>query len=83
MNAVAAADDGLPTKPAPKMLLRLRSGLGIQPEQTVMVGDALADLMMGKSAGVSLVVGMLSGVGSEDVLANFADALVPTVGELV
>lgn len=83
VSAVAAADDDLPTKPAPEILLRLRSGLGIQPEQTVMVGDALADLMMGKSAGVSLVVGMLSGVGSEDVLANFADALVPTVGELV
>jgi phosphoglycolate phosphatase len=81
--AVVGADDGLPTKPAPDMVLYLCRRLGIEPADSVVVGDAVADMMMGRAAGVGLTVGVLSGVGTREILAPFADVVVPSVGELV
>jgi phosphoglycolate phosphatase-like HAD superfamily hydrolase len=40
-------------------------------------------LEMGRAAGVGLVVGVLSGVAPEALLAPQADVLVPSVAELV
>ncbi len=83
VNAVIAADEGLPTKPAPDMVLHLCRRLGIDPADAVVVGDAVADLKMGHAAGVGLAVGVLSGVSSRETLAPYADLLIPTVGDLV
>jgi phosphoglycolate phosphatase len=83
VDAVIGADDGLPTKPAPDVVLHLCHRLGIDPAQAVVAGDAVADLLMGRAAGVGLVVGVLSGVSSREILAPHADVLVSSVGELV
>jgi phosphoglycolate phosphatase len=83
VDAVVGADDGLPTKPAPDMVLHLCQTMQIAPAQSVIVGDAVADLLMGRSAGVRLAVGVLSGVSSREILAPYADILIPSVGELV
>ncbi len=81
--AIVGADDGLPTKPEPDMVLYLCRRLGIEPADSVVVGDAVADMMMGRAAGVGLTVGILSGVSTREVLAPYADVLVPSVDELV
>lgn len=81
--AVVGADDGLPIKPAPDTVLHLCDALGIAPADTVVVGDAVADLEMGRSARVGLVVGVLSGVSTREILAPYADLVISTVGELV
>ena len=45
-------EDGLPTKPAPDMILHLLDKYGIEPEQCVMIGDRPLDIQCGHAAGV-------------------------------
>jgi phosphoglycolate phosphatase len=44
--------DGFPCKPAPDVVLKSLSGLGVGPEDCLMVGDAPADMEAGRRAGV-------------------------------
>jgi phosphoglycolate phosphatase-like HAD superfamily hydrolase len=83
VDALACGDDGLPLKPAPDAILALCRRLGVVPAQAAMVGDTAVDLQMGRAAGVGMTIGVLSGVGAADVLAPYADVLLPSIGELV
>jgi phosphoglycolate phosphatase-like HAD superfamily hydrolase len=83
VDALACGDDGRPIKPAPDAILALCRKLGIAPAQAAMVGDTAADLRMGRAAGVGLTVGVLSGVGSAELLAPLADVLLPSVADLL
>lgn len=83
VDALACADDGLPTKPDAAMILHLCGALAIDPRRSAMVGDAPADLAMGLAAGSGLRVGVLSGVGSRGDLEPLADAIIPSVGDLL
>jgi HAD superfamily hydrolase (TIGR01509 family) len=83
VDALACGDDGLPIKPAPDAILALCRELGIAPAQAAMVGDTAADLRMGRAAGVGRNVGVLSGVGTAELLAPLADVLLPSVAELL
>jgi phosphoglycolate phosphatase len=49
----------------------------------VVVGDAVADLRMGRAAGAGLVVGVLSGLSSAALLAPYADAVIDSVADLI
>ena len=82
IDAVVCADDGLPVKPAPDMVLSLCAGLGIAPARTAVVGDAVADLEMGRRAGAGLVVGVLTGVGDAAHLAPLADGVIASIADL-
>jgi len=79
VDAVICADDGVPIKPAPEMLLAVCRRLNVDCAQSVMVGDNLPDLQMARAAGAGLSVGVLSGVGSRQMLAPHADVLLPDV----
>jgi phosphoglycolate phosphatase len=83
VEALVCGDDGLPIKPAPDMVWAACQATGVAPAQAVVVGDSVTDLEMGRAAGVSLVIGVLSGVAPEDVLAPHADVLLESVAELV
>ena len=83
VDVTALDADGRPIKPAPDAILALCQQLGVVPAQVAMVGDTAADLRMGRAAGVGLAVGVLSGVGSADLLAPLADVLLPSVAELL
>lgn len=83
VGAIVAADDGIPVKPAPDMVFHLATTLGVLPERCAVVGDSPKDLAMGRAAGVGLVIGVLSGVGTAADLAGLADVLVDSVGDLV
>jgi phosphoglycolate phosphatase len=83
VDAIVCADDGLPVKPEPDTLLRLCSLLEVDASRTAMVGDSPADLAMGRAAGAGLVIGVLSGVGTQAELAPFADLVVGTVADLL
>jgi phosphoglycolate phosphatase-like HAD superfamily hydrolase len=82
VDAHACADDGIPVKPAPGMVLAVCAELGVTPGRAAVVGDAPADLEMARAAGSGLVVGVLSGVGSVDDLGPLADALIPSIASL-
>lgn len=82
IDAVVCADDGVAVKPAPDMVVRLCSQLGIEPARTAVVGDAAADLEMGRRAGAGLVVGVLTGVGRAADLSPLADRVLASVADL-
>jgi phosphoglycolate phosphatase len=81
VDVVVCADDGLPIKPAPDMVLAACSALGTQPERAVVVGDALADMQMAKAAG-ALAVGVLTGVSGAEHLRPAADLILPGIDAL-
>jgi len=82
ISTMVCADDGIKAKPAPDMVLTICQRMGIEPSQVMVVGDTTADLKMARSAGVGLVVGVLSGVSSARDLVEFADVLIESVDEL-
>jgi phosphoglycolate phosphatase-like HAD superfamily hydrolase len=80
--ALACADDGFPMKPAADPVLRLCATLGIAPDRTAVVGDAPADMRMGRAAGVARSIGVLSGVGDRATLEPLADVVVESIANL-
>jgi phosphoglycolate phosphatase-like HAD superfamily hydrolase len=83
VDALACADDGIPVKPAPEMVWTVCRTLGVETGRAAVVGDAPADLAMGRAAGAGLVVGVLSGVGRRADLEPYADLILGSVAELV
>ncbi|HEY0442598.1 MAG TPA: HAD-IA family hydrolase [Candidatus Limnocylindrales bacterium] len=82
IDGYACADDGLPRKPAPDMLLDICRRLGAEPARTAVVGDSAVDLAMARAAGAGRVIGVLSGVSRRADLEALADAVLPSVAYL-
>jgi phosphoglycolate phosphatase-like HAD superfamily hydrolase len=81
VDAVVAADDGLAVKPAPDAVLRVSGLLDVASHRIAVVGDALADVAMARSAGARAIA-VTSGVSAAADLAATADAVVPSIGVL-
>jgi phosphoglycolate phosphatase len=79
VSTIVAGDAALPTKPARDMVLAACHAVGVSPARTVVVGDSVADMLMGRAAKVALTIGVLSGSGTTEALSPHADMLVPTV----
>jgi len=72
-----------PPKPHPETILSICRRLSIPPHETVMVGDSVTDMMMGKRAGVVLTIGILEGgVTPKEELEKVADLVVPSIRDL-
>jgi phosphoglycolate phosphatase len=83
VDVVVGADEGVQVKPEPDMVWAACRSCGVSPAQAVMVGDSVADLQMGRAAGVGCNVGVTSGVSPAGLLAPFADMILPNVGGLI
>jgi AHBA synthesis associated protein len=59
-------------KPAPEMALRIAAELQLNPAHTLLVGDAMADILCGRSAGMYTALATWSG-GCADVQRQAAD----------
>jgi len=68
-------------KPAPDVVLSFAGATGLDVREVAMVGDNANDIMAGRAAGCGLVVGVLSGNGTREDLAQ-ADAVVASVADL-
>lgn len=80
IDAVVCSDDeNMEAKPSPRGVLKICADLGVHPLETVVVGDTTADMLMAKSAGVGLILGVLTGIGTEKELANYADVIINNV----
>jgi len=72
-----------PPKPHPETILTICRKLSIPPHETVMVGDSVTDMMMGKNAGAALTVGILEGgVTPREELEKVADLVVHSIRDL-
>ena len=82
ITTMVCADDGIKAKPAPDMLTTICARMNIDPRRAIVIGDTVADLQMGRSAGAGYVIGVLSGVGLLEHLTPLADILIDTVDSL-
>ena len=46
--------DGFPSKPKPDVVLKAMEALGVQPEDCLLIGDSVPDMVAGKAAGVKV-----------------------------
>jgi beta-phosphoglucomutase family hydrolase len=83
MDGVAAADRGLPGKPAPDTFLAAAADLGTAPERAVVVEDAISGVQAGRAGGFGLVIGVDRERQPEALRENGADIVVSDLGELV
>jgi len=79
---ILGADGVSAAKPDPEMVHRLCAETGVPPGETVVVGDAVADMVMGRRAGVALTVGVTTGVTGEPELAAHADVVLSALTDL-
>ena len=80
---VVGADMVENDKPHPDMIEKIVDVLGADKKHTVMVGDSITDMEMGRRADVGLVVGVLEGgVATRDILAKYADVVINSVREI-
>lgn len=70
-------------KPDPDMFFSFCKKFGLEPSEVAVVGDTITDLLFARNSGAGLVIGVLSGVGNEEVLAKEADILLPSVSGLI
>jgi phosphoglycolate phosphatase-like HAD superfamily hydrolase len=83
IDTMICADDGIPVKPQPDMIDTICHRLNVPVSQTMMIGDSVPDVQMGRAAGVGRVVGVLTGVGTAEVLAPYADVILPSIADLL
>lgn len=69
-------------KPAPDMVLLTCAALDIKPMETVMVGDAPVDMIMGKKAGVGATVAVLTGLTAREQLETLADVVLESIADI-
>ena len=80
---VSRTADDCPSKPHPAMVLECCAEAGIDPADTIVIGDSVYDMMMAKSAGAQ-ALGVSWGYGEADALsAAGADAVVHEVAHIL
>ncbi|KAJ1349728.1 hypothetical protein KIN20_005361 [Parelaphostrongylus tenuis] len=79
---VCGNDDGIIPKPSPHCAIQICKRLDVPLKQTIMVGDTIVDLKMGRVAGLRCTVGVLTGVGNRDTLGEYTDYFLDNVSEL-
>ena len=82
ISTIVCADDGIPSKPAPDMVLTICDRLKLDPKNVMVIGDTASDLKMARAAGAGLAVGVLSGVSSTRDLIPHAHVLIDSIDEL-
>ncbi|XP_020620732.1 uncharacterized protein LOC110058420, partial [Orbicella faveolata] len=80
---VCGDDQDTKPKPDPETALGICKDLDVCPSQTVIIGDTVADTTMGRSAGLGLTIGVLSGAGNQKFLEKEADVVLNNVDELL
>ena len=82
VGLLVCGDDGLPSKPAPDMLLAACERLSVEPSRVAVVGDTVADLLMAQRAGAGLRAAVLSGAGDRALLEAHADVVLRSIDEI-
>jgi HAD superfamily hydrolase (TIGR01549 family) len=81
-NEIMGRRPNIPVKPNPEQLLEICSSLKVQPEETLIVGDAELDITCGKNAG-SLTCGVTYGYREKDkLMQEEADYYINSLSEL-
>jgi phosphoglycolate phosphatase len=82
VDHVVCGDDGLPSKPAPDMLLAACHHLATHPSRCAVVGDTEADLLMAQRAGAGVRAAVRTGPGDPVLLARYADVVLESIDDI-
>lgn len=82
LDFVAGYDSGHGVKPGGGMVTAFCRAVGVPPAETVVVGDNLHDMAMGRAGAAAAVIGVLTGTGTEETLAAAADVCLPGIDAL-
>ncbi|WP_338122213.1 HAD-IA family hydrolase [Corynebacterium ammoniagenes] len=82
VDGLVAADQGLPGKPDPAMFLEAARRLGVSPERSVVIEDAVSGVKAGHAGGFGLVAGIDHAGYREQLDAAGADVVLGSVGQL-
>jgi len=74
---------GLPSKPAPEKFLEAAQQLGVTPDRSVVIEDAVSGVQAGRRGGFGLVVGVARKGDADALRENGADIVVTDLMELV
>jgi beta-phosphoglucomutase-like phosphatase (HAD superfamily) len=74
--------ENLPGKPRPDAFLRVAARLGVGPEQTTLIEDAVSGIAAGRAGNFGLVVGVDRGAGRDALRKAGADVVVADLAEL-
>jgi phosphoglycolate phosphatase len=69
-------------KPYPDMLLKLMKDFGVEPSETIMVGDATTDVFMAQAAGVAAVLVLTGRLSLEEAKSLGIQHVLPTIAAL-
>jgi len=78
-DAIITGDDVAEYKPSGDGLRRIMQRLAVRPEETLMVGDAVGDIVAARDAGVAIASVLWDSYGKSDVLKMDSDFLFDTV----
>lgn len=81
VSDIMCGDDPISSKPSPEPIWKLCSNLDIDLENTLMIGDTIADIHAGINAKCGKVVGVLSGSYDNVDLSN-ADEIINSIDDL-
>jgi alpha,alpha-trehalase len=82
VDGVEAGKLGLAGKPAPDVFVEAARRLGVEPDRSVVVEDALAGVRAGHDGGFALVIGVNRGGDPERLRGNGADVVVSDLEEV-
>ncbi|MCL6577841.1 MAG: HAD family hydrolase [Candidatus Bathyarchaeota archaeon] len=81
-DAMVGSDDVVNGKPSPDMVLEILKKTETKPSATVIVGDSLSDMQMGRNAKLKACIGVLTGFTPKEKLEQLADVVVFSISEL-
>lgn len=83
VDGVVAADEHIAGKPAPDMFLHAAHRLGVEPNRSVVVEDAVSGVAAGAAGDFAAVIGVDRGAGVEALTAHGATIVVADLDELL
>jgi len=81
VDGVVAEQEHLPSKPAPDVFLVAAQRLGVTPDRTVAIEDAISGVESAAAGGFALVVGVNRGAGADTLQAAGAHVVVSDLDE--
>ena len=82
-DCVVCGDDLDEKKPSPKPLLHICEQLGLEPAQTLMIGDSRNDVMAARLAGIPIVAVSYGYNHGEDIALSQPDWIVRSLQDLI
>ncbi len=83
VDGLVLIEHGLAGKPAPDSFLKAAETLGVIPQRSVVIEDAISGVQAGAAGGFGLVIGVARKGNTEELRANGADIVVNDLGQLV